>query len=202
MADDPSEIHVLPDEGDRGFQMGRRLRRTALEAGMGDADALRLETLHEVALKPRRRALDPEAPDFLHPGRTALILLLDAGAHDPVLLSAALLVDTEAPELEPAAADVEELAPAGTLELRDDLPRPDDPDLAERLVTGSHRLALLALAERLDHLRHAHLWEEGPRRRGAHEQARTVYMPVSERTDPTLARRYRWWCGMFARRWL
>jgi (p)ppGpp synthase/HD superfamily hydrolase len=60
----------------------------------------------------------------------------------------------------------------------------------------------IALAERLDQLRHAHLWPDPERRRRAHQEALSVYSPLAERASPKLARRYAWWCSMFARKYL
>ena len=58
-----------------------------------------------------------------------------------------------------------------------------------------HRIApeevqRIALAERLDHLRHAHLWTDRARQRAAHDVALRIYAPVAERVHPTMARRY------------
>lgn len=167
-----------------------------------------LEELHRVAMKPRRRELDDERdPLFLHPGRTALILLLDVGAADPRLLGASLLVDTARPELEPDDGVV--IGAVGGADLAEDLlglrrkvPRPPDPRLTEELVSASEDVRLLALAERLDHLRHAHLEPDREVRKELHRRASEVYAPVAERTHAILARRYAWWCRMFGSRWL
>jgi hypothetical protein len=60
---------------------------------------------------------------------------------------------------------------------------------------------MIALAERLDHARHLHL---APRSEWAqsYHRIRTAYLPVALRAHPDLARRYRWWTSMFARRYL
>ena len=82
------------------------------------------------------------------------------------------------------------------------VPLPDAEDLAERLLLAEPDVQLIALAERLDHLRHAHLWHDVEARRAAHASAARVYARIAERVHPTLARRYRWWCDMFERNYL
>ncbi|MGD2070983.1 MAG: hypothetical protein PVI57_20105 [Gemmatimonadota bacterium] len=214
-----SEIHVLSDEGDRGFHMGRRLRRSARRAGVGPGGATFLEALHACAMEPRRAALaDPRHPDFLHPGRSALILLLDGGVTAVDALAATVVLDTARPGLAPpddvvervAAAAAPDETPADGLDrvataraalgLRRAVPRPDATDLTEALVVAPEPVRLVALAERLDHLRHAHLRGDPGAARRALGQAFEVYLPVAERTHPVLARRYASWCRTFARR--
>ena len=58
------------------------------------------------------------------------------------------------------------------------IPAPGSETLAEVLVTGDERLRLVALAERLDHLRHAHLRDtDDAWRRAALEEAQAIYLP-------------------------
>ena len=67
-------------------------------------------------------------------------------------------------------------------------------------MVAAEPVRLVALAERLDHLRHAHLRQDLGAAREAWERASRVYLPVAERTDRTLARRYASWCRTFPRR--
>ncbi len=180
--------------------MAVRVVRTALEAGVSEAGGRGLERLHALAMAVRDARLDDDHdPAYLHPGRSALILLQDVGESDPDVLGAALVVDSGTPELAPDLRDVDDptvRALAGAV------PASGAEDLAERLVVGDERLRRVALAERLDHLRHAHLWSDLEARRAAHAEAASVYAPVADRTHPVLARRYWWWCRMFGARHL
>lgn len=88
-------------------------------------------------------------------------------------------------------------------------PAGEDPDgdqvFTEALVLADTKVRRLALAERLDHLRHLHLLgpADGLDRDRAvleHRRASTVYLPVAARTDEVLERRYQHWCRVFQRR--
>jgi hypothetical protein len=83
-----------------------------------------------------------------------------------------------------------------------EVPLPDAEDLAERLLIADPAVQLIAVAERLDQLRHAHLWNDPARARAAHDLAVRVYAAIAERVDATLSRRYDWWCRMFERKHL
>ena len=117
---------------------------------------------------------------------------------DAQVLAAAMAVDSQnaghAPDRSALDPDV------GALVAR--APPSGAEDLAERLVVADERVRRAALAERLDHLRHAHLWEDPGARRRAHAEALEVYAPVARRTHPALAHRYDWWCRMFGSRHL
>src|SRR3990172_7243721 len=75
-----------------------------------------------------------------------------------------------------------------------------------RGLSRAHALApdpvrLVALAERLDHLRHAHLRDAGHEWRAlVHAEAEAIYLPVAMRTHPRLTQRYQHWCSAFGRR--
>lgn len=151
-------------------------------------------------MQPRAERLPETHPDFLHPGRTVLILLLDAGVTDPVLLAAGGLAETLHPGL---AAPRDTAAAPRVRALLDQVPTPahEGERLLEALLAASEPVRLIALAERLDHMRHLHLhpaedWAT------LYRETRATYLPVAERTHPTLARRFRWWCDMFVRRYL
>lgn len=185
---------------ERGEQMGVRVARTAEEAGVPAADRARLARIHAAAMAIRSgRAADDHDPAYLHPGRSALILLQDVGETDADVLGAAMAVDSQTPDWAPNPGD---LADPGVEALALAVPPSGAEDLAERLVVGDDRLRRVALAERLDHLRHAHLWPDLDARRAAHSEAAEVYARVAARTHPVLARRYAWWCRMFGARHL
>ncbi len=180
--------------------MGGRVVRTAQELGVEVEGVALIERVHRVAMEVRdAHTKNQHDPDYLHPGRSALILLKDLGETDPVTLAATLIVDSMATEWTPTdqAVDDERLS-----EIRRSVPMSGAEDLAERLVIGDDRVRRVALAERLDHLRHAHLWPNLDARRRAHAEAVAVYAPVADRTHPDLSRRYAWWCRMFGARHL
>jgi len=73
-------------------------------------------------------------------------------------------------------------------------------DVAEALVTAPEAVRMVALAERLDHCRHAKFWPERADQDRIHGEAMAVYGPVAERTDEALARRFAHWSEAFGRR--
>ena len=115
------------------------------------------------------------------------------------VLAAAMSVDSEDPSWAP---DVSDIADERLIGLIAQIPASGVDDLAERLWGAEPDACRAALAERLDHLRHAHLWPDLDERRRAHEEAVSVYAPMAERTHPQLAHRYAWWCRMFGARHL
>lgn len=185
--------------GERAEAMARRLRRTALGMGIDQPGVEELDAAFRLAME-RRLDLDDHHPDHLHPARTALILMDDVGVAEALTLAAATSVDTRTPDLAPAVESLRRFSPA-VAKLAEAIPVPDpaDPTLVERLVVAETRVRLIALAEQLDHTRHLHLRPRGEWR-AAYDLVERVYAPLADRTDPTLARRYRTWCGAFARR--
>lgn len=184
----------VPDRT-RARHMSLRLARHAARVGIKDGDLL--AAAFQLAMAPRHCRLDDDHdPRYLHPGRTALVAMDDAGVRDPVLLAAAILAETEEPCL---ACDLGAVAETGdarlqeALEVARGLPSPGCPDLTEKLVTAEEGVRLVALSERLDQLRHLRLWAEEARVREAGEEVVRVYLPMAERTHPVLARRFRWW---------
>jgi len=184
--------------------MAERLAGEAEHAGLAPADVALVERAFDLAMQPRiERIADDHDPDFLHPARTVLILLEDAGCLDARTLAAGALCETVRLELAVPSARVEAALDPAVRALLDEVPVPEraGEDLLERLVTAGEHARLIALAERLDHARHLHLrpaagWQ------AFHALTCDVYLPLASRTDPTLERRLRWWCGMFARRFL
>jgi hypothetical protein len=180
--------------------MGRRVVRNARALGMAAADLELIERIHARALDVRaERADDDHDPPFLHPGRSALVLLLDARERDPRVLAAAMSVDSEDSSWAP---DLSDFGDGRLHDLIAQIPPAGADDLAERLWGAEPGACRAALAERLDHLRHAHLWADVEERRRAHEEAVSVYAPMAERMHPQLAHRYAWWCRMFGARHL
>ena len=187
--------------------MGDRVVRTAREIGTADAALPLLARAYQLAMEPRLRlGIDDHDPDFLHPGRTALILLLDTQETRPGVLASAMLTETGRSDLRVDAARIEPaLGGVFGAEVRERVaavPLTSDDDLGERLVLAAEDVQLVALAERLDYLRHAHLWSDVERRRAAHALAIQVYAGLAQRVHPALARRYDAWCGIFERKYL
>jgi (p)ppGpp synthase/HD superfamily hydrolase len=186
----------------RSEAMAARVLAAALEAGVPRAELPLLERAHRLAMAARSELLDEHAPDLLHPGRTALILLLDTEESTPGVLAAGMLVESERLDLAvPFDAIAKELGKEVAARVEAVPPRGAE-DQVERLVTAEESVQRIALAERLDQLRHAHLWPDVERRRAAHEQALDLYSPLAQRVHPKLARRYAWWCTTFARKYL
>ena len=179
--------------------MGRRVDRRARALGIPDDGRRLLARTHAVAMIPRDRIADDDHdPVYLHPGRSALILLLDVQETDPIVVAAAMGVDSESAAYAPERSALD----AHVRALAEQVPSAGSEDLAERLVVADDRVRRVALAERLDHLRHAHLWDDVVARRRAHAEAREIYAAVAHRTHPALAHRYDWWCRMFGSRHL
>jgi hypothetical protein len=189
-----------PEARARADAMAERVLRTAREAGAASGDLPLLERAHQRAMQPRlERGVGAHHHDLLHPGRTALILLLDTGERRVHVLAAAALAESERPELRAPRSEVGDLGDEGVAALLDALPEPDADDLAEALLLAPAEVQLVAVAERLDQLRHAHLWNDPERARAAHRQAVDVYAAIAERVHPKLSRRYDWWGRMFER---
>jgi (p)ppGpp synthase/HD superfamily hydrolase len=183
----------------RAAAMAERLATTARQAGIDEAGTTRILDAYHAAMRPRQELLaDDHHPDYLHPGRTALILMDDLGVRDPRLIAAGTLLESHRPELAAPAINDDEVQA-----LIAEVPTParDGELLLELLLAADHPIRLIALAERLDQVRRLHLRE--PREWSAlHQETNEIYLPIASRTDPTLARRYRWWCRIFQQRFL
>jgi hypothetical protein len=198
----------------RAEAMARRLTVTAWRAGVSEPGARALERSFLAAIDMRAAVIaDPEHHTFLHPARTALILLDDAGVTDAAALAASPLVESFEHALRPSAAALASILDerAGALFAEVPLPpcRPDgdaDALLLEQLVTAGRAACLVALAEQLDQARHLHLRMRGHAPVSAADaavflrRATAVYLPVAARTHPRLAARLDRWAGAFARR--
>ena len=183
--------------------MADRVKRTAEVVGVNRSGRDLIGRAIETAMAPRLAALDDDHhPDYLHPGRAALILLDDVGLADPVALAAAALLDTRRGDLEVKDRDLTEQLSPDVVAFRSAVPRSGTDTLLEDLLASEHEVVLVALAERLDQVRHAHQWDDLPEARAAHEEASEVYLKMAERTDARLATRYAHWCRAFAEKHL
>jgi (p)ppGpp synthase/HD superfamily hydrolase len=179
--------------------MAEKLATYANRAGVDDVPLV-VQAYH-LAMRPRlERLSDVFHHDMLHPARCALILI-ELHCQEARLLAAAQVTETYLPALRVAREAV-----AGTLgedvaKLSAAVPDPQtDPEmLLEKLVTADDDVALIALAERLDHARHLHL--RAPAEwRDYFEQTTAVYLPVAGRVHPELHRRLERWAGVFEER--
>ena len=196
--------------------MAERVLREARNRGIQDRGEGVLGRGLELAMVPRlTRLQDDHHPAFLHPGRTVIILLQDTPERNPTLLAAAGLVESDQGELRVGGGAIQEALGDEIAEWVARIPLSSGGDvpggegesergqlLLEALLELPMELARVALAERLDHLRHLHLEADPLRRRRMHREAEETYAPLARRVDPVLARRYDWWCRMFARRHL
>jgi (p)ppGpp synthase/HD superfamily hydrolase len=188
---------------DRAEAMGRRLARTARRLGVDEDGRELLHRAFRTAMAPRiARIEDDHHPDYLHPARTALILMDDVRIADPAELAAALLVETRDPSLAASRDAVEDLGAAVTA-IVSGVPVPDREGdrLMETLLALPPDILRVAVAERLDHARHLHLRDEAEWR-PYHVATDRVYAPVARRVEPTLGARLEWWCDTFTRRFL
>lgn len=189
------------NDTDRAEAMALRLWRAARRAHIPPDPIARA---YRSAIERRSRVLsDPRHPDFLHPGRTALILIEDLDVADAAEIVAGVLYDSLYPEASSTAGEATALGggAAGSVFAELVAAGRSDTSLAEDLITGSASTQRAALAERLDHARHLHLRDPSTWA-GFHAAIRSTWLPLAERTHPVLARRYRWWTSMFARKYL
>lgn len=188
--------------GERAAAMAARLDRTARRLGLGEQDRDRLVRAFRSALEPRApRIADEHHPDWLHPARTALILMDDAGVADPDTLIAALLLETRRAALRVGEQERDGFGPAVAAILEEVPAEGGDDRRLERLVLLSPPAGLVALAERLDHARHLHLRDRGEWH-DYHRLTCAAYRPFAARVHPVLARRFHHWCRAFSDRFL
>lgn len=183
--------------------MGRRISRTAGRLEIDQAGRDLLMRAFRAGMVPRLRAsLDDHHPDYLHPARTALILMDDAGVGDAHVLAAALVTETRQASLRVEPEDLVALGPT-VVGIVAGVPDPDrDGDrLLEALVSAPPAEASVAIAERLDHARHLHL-RERDEWKVYHHVTCTSYGPAAQRSHPALAGRITWWCATFQERFL
>lgn len=162
----------------------------AIVSAYGAAVELRLSVLGDIF-----------HPDLLHPARSILILIEDARCTDEGVLTAAALTETEFPALRMSSEQIQSNFGDGVADRVTAVPCPvESPDnLLETLVLLPDEVALIAVAERLDHARHLHfrdpvLWS------AFFAQITDVYLPFSGRVNRTLEGRLARWVGAFAKR--
>jgi hypothetical protein len=178
--------------------VGSALRST----GVAGPDATVVLRAVGLAIDPRVTSLDDDHhPAYLHPGRSVLILLRDVGRVAGLALATAAVLESEDEGLRLPDARVRSALGEGVAAAVRDVPHPGDEALVERLLRLPNDVALAALAERLDHLRHLHLRPDLERLRGTrHEEVVRAWHPFAERVDARLATRYGHWVRTFGRR--
>jgi len=184
----------------RGTAMELSVTRAARTAGVPEQGVELIGRAHALGMEPRTATVDEHDAAYLHPGRSVLVLLRDVGALRSEVLAAAAVHDSEDPALRVPLEKVGGALGEAVASVVESIPLPGDERLTERLVLLDSEPRLAALAERLDHLRHAHLREDPTWWRAVHAEAGKVWLPVAERTHPRLAGRYRHWYRTFGRR--
>ncbi len=183
----------------RDRAMDARVGRTLTGVGLDPAAVIMVQAAHRLAMDTRRdRLLDAHHPDFLHPGRTVLVLALDCGFRNPIGLAAAALLESEH---EGSRTELEVIRCTMGDEVADwvgSIPVPG-PELAEALLGTGRDVQVVALAERLDQCRHAKFWTDVSAKRRILEEVEAIYGPVAERTLPALGRRFAHWSWAFGR---
>ena len=183
--------------------MSARVERTAQSAGVDRSGRDLIGSAITMAMAPRLAVIDDDHDhDYLHPGRTVVVLLDDVGLANPVALAAASLLDTHRLDLEAPDDEINANVSPAVTAFRNAVPRSGSDTLLEDLLASEPDVVLVALAERLDQVRHAHLWGNLPEARAAHEEASEVYRRMAERTHAQLAARYTNWCRAFGEKYL
>lgn len=160
---------------------------------------------HDLAMTVRDVGVDDDHhPDYLHPGRTALIAMTDGKVRAPEVLCAVILFDSVRPELSPPSREISGVCGPGVAALHASFPSADVPPdrLVEELLGLEPAAAVAVLAEALDHARHVHVGAEPMRMRATLEQVTRAYRPVAERVSPALASRLEHWARHFRKRLL
>ena len=174
---------------------------TAERRGHAPEDVRRIARSVSLAMETRIRTLDDDHhPAYLHPGRSALVLLGDVPDAPASSVTLAAIIESRDAELQVDPRSVGELLGDDVATARAQIPGPGAEDLVERLVTLEPATALAALAERLDHLRHEHLREPTVPWIELLEEVERAWLPVAARTSRTLARRYAHWLRTFRHR--
>jgi len=182
--------------------MARSLRAALRARGMVPDEQDAVLRVFSLAMAPRLAMWDDDHhPAWLHPARSALILLHDVEPVAPAVLIVAALHESLDAHLRLPLPEVERNVGSATAQALRQIPMPGDERLVERLLLLGPGLALAALAERLDQLRHLHLRDDVIEHwADIHTEVSTAWLPFAARTDGTLGRRYAHWVRTFARR--
>ena len=191
----------MPLEG-RAGEMARSLSAALRRLDFEEDEVAAVARAHQLAMEPRVARLgDDHHPAFLHPGRTALILLHDVGKVDVTVLVLAALHESQDAELRLPPPVVEAALGTAAVTAISAIPRPGEERLVESLVTLGPGSALAALAERLDHLRHLHLREDTiDSWADTHAEVLGAWLPFAQRVHAQLAKRYAHWAKTFVKR--
>jgi (p)ppGpp synthase/HD superfamily hydrolase len=185
---------------DRREAMAASLERAARAHRLPEPEIELVGRAFALAMHPRVVALDEHDPAYLHPGRSVLVLLQDVGPLAGTVLAAAAVHESAEARFRLSIGTVRDELGDDVARLLSSVPLPGDEALAERLVTLDEGARLVALAERLDHLRHAHLRNDPEWWRALRTEVESAWAPVAERTHPRLADRYRAWLRAMGRR--
>jgi hypothetical protein len=185
---------------DRREAMAVSLARTAAALRLPEPTIDLVGRAYALAMGLREGVLDEHDPAYLHPGRSALVLLRDVGPLPGEVLAAAAAHESQEARVRRPIAAVRQALGDVVADLVAAIPLPGDEELPARLVTLDEGARLAALAERLDHLRHAHLRRDPEWWRALHAEVESAWAPVAERTHPRLADRYRAWLQAMGRR--
>ena len=179
--------------------MAEKLGVYATRAGV-DNVALVTEAYHLAVLPRLAHLSDVFHHDLLHPARTALILIENARCTKASVLAAAEVTETLFPQMRTQPGEIADALGHHVALLAEAVPDPaDEETLVERLVTASDDVALIALAERLDHARHLHMRERSLWR-AYFDQTASVYMPLAQRVSEDLFLRFFRWATAFEKR--
>jgi (p)ppGpp synthase/HD superfamily hydrolase len=187
-------------EVDRAHEMAVSVERAVRASGLSSEAVEFVGRAYTLGMRTREGILDEHDPAYLHPGRCVLILLQDVGPLPMEILAAAAAHESEEARFRTPSAEVREALGDGVADLLESLPLPGDEELTARLVTLAEGARLAVLAERLDHLRHAHLRDDPVWWQSLREETVAAWAPIAERTHPRLADRYRAWLRAMDRR--
>ncbi|MDE0898450.1 MAG: hypothetical protein OSA81_05480 [Longimicrobiales bacterium] len=188
---------------ERARQMVASVGKAARSVDLSAMDVEAVRRVHDLAMQARVGLLaDDHHPAYLHPGRTALILLQDVVSVNVSVVILGLLHESTDLKLRPAATQIADaLGGEVSVSVLTAIPRPGDERLVERLVALGPGSALAVLAERLDHLRHLHMrpdlidtWAD------THAEVTSAWLPFAQRTHRKLAVRYAHWSRTFVKR--
>ncbi len=188
------------NEVDRAHEMAASVERAGRASGLSPEAVDFVGRAYALGMRTREGVLDEHDPAYLHPGRCVLILLQDVGPLPMEVLAVAAVHESEEARFRTPVAAVRDSLGDDVADLLESLPLPGDEQLTARLVTLDEGPRLAALAERLDHLRHAHLRKDPVWWHALREETVAAWAPVAERTHARLADRYRAWLRAMDRR--